>query len=188
MVGQFRRRFRTCAIIGMGFGDEGKGMAVAYETARAVHDGLIPVNVRFNGGPQAAHNVRIVTDEGHILHHTHSQLGSGTMLGATTVITDGMLFDPVAMMPEVLHMARVTGRQKVDVLRNVHVDELCPVVLPIHAAVNRALEEDRGNARHGARMREATCACVCATSSSKTTSPTSSSASCRGSSGDSACA
>lgn len=149
MVGRFKRKFQTCSVIGLGFGDEGKGMAVAHETARAVHDGLTPVNVRFNGGPQAAHNVRIVTDEGHVLHHTHSQLGSGTMLGAITVITDGMLFDPFSMGPEALHMARITGRTLSQVIGNVHVDELCPVVLPIHAAVNRALEEDRGDARHG---------------------------------------
>ena len=146
---RFRRGFETCAVIGLGFGDEGKGMAVAYETARAVHDGLKPVNVRFNGGPQAAHNVRITDDEGNVLHHTHSQLGSGTMLGASTVITDGMLFDPESMMPEALHMAEVMCTTADDVLRNVFVDEWCPVLLPIHAVANRVIETERGDARHG---------------------------------------
>ena len=133
--------------MGLGYGDEGKGMAVAFETARALAFGLEPVNVRFNGGPQAAHNVRIKRDDGTVMHHTHSQFGSGTMLGAKTILTDGMLFDPLALRPELTHLQTILGR---DVL--LAVDPRCPVVLPIHVEANRAIERARTN-RHGSTGR-----------------------------------
>lgn len=132
-------------VIGLGFGDEGKGMAVAHEVERAVGCGLRPVVVRFNGGPQAQHNVRVLRD-GRVLHHTHSQIGSGAMLGARTVVTDGVLFDPLTFVEEARHLSRIMGR---DMAGNVTVDLGCPLVTPLHVFANRELETARGDGRHG---------------------------------------
>lgn len=132
-------------VVGLGFGDEGKGMAVAHEVERVIDNGLQPVVVRFNGGPQAAHNVRIKKD-GKILHHTHSQFGSGALLGAETIITKGMLFDPLSFVNEAEALSKTMGT---DMMDTVTIDGRCPVVTPLHVAVNRILEESRGDGRHG---------------------------------------
>ena len=137
-------------VLGLGYGDEGKGMAVAHEVARALAFGLRPIVVRFNGGPQAAHNVRVQTDDGNVMHHTHSQFGSGALLGAKTILAKGMLFDPLAVAREASHLSFVTKR---DVMPDLMVDKACPVVLPIHAYANQQLERIRGNERHGSTGR-----------------------------------
>lgn len=132
-------------VIGLGFGDEGKGMAVAHETERALSDGLLPVSVRFNGGPQAGHNVRVRID-GSVRYHMHSQFGSGAMLGAKTVHTRGMLFSPVVLAEEA---NRLSSASDIDVMKTLTVDERCPVVLPMHVRANREIEKSRGDGRHG---------------------------------------
>lgn len=128
------------AVIGLGFGDEGKGMATLYETQRTLALGAEPVVVRFNGGPQAAHNVRLVRD-GRVLHHTHSQFGSGTLLGAKTYYLKSALFDPERLGPEAEHLYDLTHR---NVMGWMYVDMDCPVVLHVHVYANRVLEEMRG--------------------------------------------
>ena len=132
-------------ILGLGFGDEGKGMAVAYETARSLAFGCSPINVRFNGGPQAAHNVRIARSDGVVMHHTHSQFGSGSMLGATTVVTSGMLVNPMTIASEATHLSIASG---IDVLKKLVIDARCPVVLPMHIHANQEVEKSR-NSAHG---------------------------------------
>ena len=47
------------AVVGLGYGDEGKGMTVATLVHEINDRGGQPVVVRYNGGPQAAHNVRV---------------------------------------------------------------------------------------------------------------------------------
>lgn len=129
-------RTSDVAVIGLGFGDEGKGMATLYETQRTLTFGMEPVVVRFNGGPQAAHNVRLVRD-GLLLHHTHSQFGSGTILGAKTYYLKSALFDPERLEPEAEHLYDLTHR---NVMGRMYVDMDCPVVLHVHAYANRVLE------------------------------------------------
>lgn len=134
-------------VLGLGFGDECKGMAVAHETGRAVAQGLDALNVRFNGGAQAAHNVSVRKTDGTIIHHTHSQFGSGTLLGASTLLTRGMLVSPIAMKAEAERLADVLEDDALP--GRLMVDARAPVILPFHGKVNRLLEERRGASRHG---------------------------------------
>jgi len=147
---EFTHKPKNKVVLGLGYGDEGKGMAVAHEVIRALAFGLTPVVVRFNGGPQAAHNVRVVGDDGNVLHHTHSQFGSGALLGADTIITKGMLFDPFSVANEASHLSFVT---KSDSISKLMVDMACPVILPIHVYANQHLERGRGKHRHGSTGR-----------------------------------
>lgn len=141
------REPQSKVVIGLGYGDEGKGMAVAHETLRALAHGLRVVNVRFNGGPQAAHNVRVMGSGDTVLHHTHSQFGSGSMFGALTVLTSGMLVDPFAIASEASHLSMLTER---DVIRSLLIDSECPVILPMHVEANHAIERKQ---RHGSTGR-----------------------------------
>lgn len=79
------------AVIGAGFGDEGKGMTTL---ALMTHFG-IDAAMRFNGGAQAGHT----TVKGGI-RHVNSAFGSGTIIGATTRYTKDVIFDPISVVLE----------------------------------------------------------------------------------------
>lgn len=133
-------------VIGLGYGDEGKGMAVARETLRALANGLRVVNVRFNGGPQAAHNVRVMGSGDTVLHHTHSQFGSGSMFGALTVLTSGMLVDPLAIASEASHLSMLTQS---NVMHDLIIDYKCPVIMPMHVEANHVIERKQHHGSTG---------------------------------------
>ena len=138
-------------VLGLMLGDEGKGMTVAKETQRRIEAGLNPVVVRFNGGSQAAHNVRRRLDDGTVLHHMHQQIGSGALYGASTILNRRMLVDTVRLFDECMDASffdvpELSGRH---VATTVTVDDACPLVVPLYAKVNHALETKRGDGRHG---------------------------------------
>lgn len=135
------------AVIGLGLGDECKGMTVAHEAGRAVAKGCAVLDVRFNGGAQAAHNVTVRTTDGRLLHHTHSQFGSATMLGAETLLGPGMLVSPIALAREADALAALTGDAAIE--SRLLIDHAAPVLLPLHSKANRMLETMRADARHG---------------------------------------
>lgn len=123
---------------GILYGDETKGAIVDY----LVESRKVEEVVRFNGGPQAGHNV--ITPEGR--HHTFSQVGSGTFAGARTFISRFMLFDPLALIPEIQHMEALGLK---DIWSRMTVDRLALLVTPYHVAANRLWELSRGAGVHG---------------------------------------
>ncbi|TQM77816.1 adenylosuccinate synthase [Saccharothrix saharensis] len=124
-------------VVGLGFGDEGKGAVVD----ALCHDGPVTSVVRFNGGAQAAHNV-VVGDR----HHTFSQFGSGTLAGVPTHLSRHVLVEPIALAGESRELAQLGVP---DPLRLLTVDADALLTTPIHVAANRAREDARGHARHG---------------------------------------
>lgn len=85
-------------VVGLGWGDEGKGATVdALVAARGVGNTL-----RFNGGHQAAHNV--IADG---VHHTFSTFGSGCLAGAASWIGPRCTIDPLAAVNEQRALSRV---------------------------------------------------------------------------------
>lgn len=128
---------KAILLAGLGYGDEGKGTITEYLVAK---NGAHTV-VRYNGGAQAAHNV--VTDEGR--HHTFSQFGSGTLVGAKTYLSRFMLVDPLALMAEARHLTELN----VDPFRLISVDQDALVITPWARAANRILERSRGDNKHG---------------------------------------
>ncbi len=132
---------RLDAVIGLGFGDEGKGRTVDL-LCRESAGGKVLV-VRFNGGPQAGHTVE--TSDHRVVFHS---LGAGTLAGAATYLAPGFHVEPVLLLRE-LHQLRELGLRPPAPL----VDWRCPVITPWDCAINRALETRRaapgGGGRHG---------------------------------------
>ena len=130
-------------VVDLAFGDCGKGSIVDFlARGHAQHDGRPPLVVRFNGGPQAGHNV--VTDDGR--HHTFAQFGSGTFVpGALTLLSRFMLIDPYAMINEAAHLREVGVS---DALKRLIVDRNCMIITPPQQAANRLRELARDDA-HG---------------------------------------
>lgn len=120
-------------VIGLMFGDEGKGHTVAALTnkwnARAI--------VRFSGGSQAAHRV-VHNGKAHIF----AQIGSGSAVSPNvkTYLTRQMAVDPLNLAEE-LKVHRLNGLG--DLSLRLRIDPECPVVTVYHKALNQAREIDR---------------------------------------------
>lgn len=125
-------------VVGLGFGDEGKGTIVDYLCSQESYGAV----VRFSGGPQAAHNV--VTPEG--IHHTFSQFGSGTFTETPTILSRYMLVNPLNLAKEAEELDSKLGFNPFDLLC---VSENSLVVTPYHIEANRMREKERGEDRHG---------------------------------------
>lgn len=124
-------------VVGLGFGDEGKGAVVDALCA----NGPVSAVVRFNGGAQAAHNV-VVGGR----HHTFSQFGSGTLAGVPTWLSRYVLVEPIALAAESRELEAIGVADPLSLLS---ADAGARLTTPFHVAANRAREDARGADRHG---------------------------------------
>lgn len=130
---------KVFAVVGLGYGDEGKGSIVDYLVRRYDAD----LVVRFNGGSQAGHNV-VISEGG---SHCFSQFGSGTFVEKTeTYLSEFMLVDPLAIDVESFVLAE---KKIFNAKERLVIDKNCIVVTPFHKIVNRMLEVSRGALRYG---------------------------------------
>lgn len=128
---------RAYIVVGLGFGDEGKGTIVD----TLVRETGAPLVVRFNGGAQAAHHV--VAPEG---SHCFAQFGAGTLAGAHTFLTENVIVDPPALFREAQHLESIGIA---DPFRRIEISPGAPIVTPWHRALNQLREVKRGSGKHG---------------------------------------
>ena len=121
---------RHVVILGVQWGDEGKGKIVDLLTDRA--DGV----VRFQGGHNAGHTLVI---DGHktVLHLVPSGILRPNI---HCYIGNGVVVAPDALLAEI-NQLEAAG---VDVTSRLHLSAGCPVVLPFHSALDQAREVRRG--------------------------------------------
>lgn len=130
---------RVVSLLGLGFGDCGKGLFTDY----LCRQWQAHTVVRFNGGAQAGHNV--VLPDG--LHHTFSQFGAGAFVpGTFTVLAHPVVVHPGALLIEAGVLARAGVPQP---LGRMIIDARCRVTTPFHQAAGRMRELRRGAAAHG---------------------------------------
>lgn len=123
------------AVIGAGYGDEGKGLMT---DRLASEKGDVTV-VRSNGGAQAGHTV--TTPDGR--RHVFSHFSSGSFVGAATHLSEFFVSNPMFFLSE----REVLAKAGCDVI--VTADPSGPVTTPYDIMINQAVEERRGGARHG---------------------------------------
>lgn len=132
-------RPRYAAIVGLGFGDCGKGRFIDDLTRRWQAHTV----VRFNGGAQAGHNV--VLPDGR--HHTFAQFGAGSFVpGVRTLLASPVVVHPSALLVEADYLRRVDVG---DALQRLIIDARCRVNTPFHQAAGRLRELLRGASAHG---------------------------------------
>jgi len=122
---------RCVVIIGLQWGDEGKGKVVDLLTDRA------KLVARFQGGHNAGHTL-VVNGEKTVLHLVPSGI---LREGIVCLIGHGVVVSPVALLEEI-DMLAARGVPAEERLR---VSEACPLILPYHAALDLARERARGN-------------------------------------------
>lgn len=121
-------------VIGAGYGDEGKGLITDYLSNE---DSIV---VRFNGGAQAGHTV--VTPGG--VRHIFGHFGAGTLRGAGTFLSKHFIVNPMLFVKELVKLGDILEhRPKVFIDRNAY------VTTPFDIMLNQAIENYRGDSRHG---------------------------------------
>ena len=122
-------------VIGAQWGDEGKGKIVDWLASRA------EIVVRFQGGHNAGHTL-VVGNQTYRL----SLLPSGLVRGKLGIIGNGVVVDPVALLAEI---DRVRAQGLVVTPETLRIAENAVLILPVHAALDRARETARGERRIG---------------------------------------
>lgn len=124
---------KASIVVGLGFGDEGKGLCTDYLCGTSVGNTLV---VRFNGGQQAGHNVVLADGRSHVF----SNFGSGTLRGLPTYWSRYCTFSPAYLIKEL---------EELEVDPILFLDNLAPVTTHYDVLYNRAVEFTRGDNRHG---------------------------------------
>ncbi len=118
---------RHTAVVGLQWGDEGKGKIVDLLTAR--HD----VIVRYNGGANAGHTV-VVGDQRYALH----LIPAGVLYpDKLCVVGNGVVVDPEVLFEEI-EALRARG---IEVGDNLIISDRAHVVMPYHKVHDAALEK-----------------------------------------------
>ena len=115
------------AVLGMQFGDEGKGKITDYLSEN------FDVVVRFNGGNNAGHTV--VTSQGKFKFHL---IPSGSLRSSIVILGNGMVIDPYSLLDEIVNLKKANPDVQIKISKMAH------VVTPIHKFLDKSEETVRG--------------------------------------------
>lgn len=126
-------------ILGMQWGDEGKGKIVDYFAPR------YDIIARFQGGPNAGHTL-YVEGKKMVLH----QIPSGIFHQNTiNIIGNGVVLDPVTLKRECDAVAAFG----IDVKKNLFISERTNIIVPTHRALDKASELQKGESKIGSTLK-----------------------------------
>jgi adenylosuccinate synthase len=137
---KFRKSLQMVdVILGLQWGDEGKGKIVDYFAPR--YDMI----ARFQGGPNAGHTL-YVQDKKVVLH----QIPSGIFHeNAINLIGNGVVLDPVTLRKE----CDTVESFGVDFRKNLYIAERAHIILPTHRALDKASELSKGLEKIGSTLK-----------------------------------
>jgi len=126
---------KNVVVLGTQWGDEGKGKIVDLLTEQANYV------VRFQGGHNAGHTL-VINGEKTVLH----LIPSGILReNVQCLIGNGVVICPTALLKE---MATLEARG-VPVSKRLRISPSCPLILPVHMALDQARELARGDDKIG---------------------------------------
>ena len=123
------------ALLGIVFGDEGKGKVVDYFTPR------YDLVARFAGGPNAGHTI-IFDDKKFVLRSIPSGIFDE---GKTNIIGNGCVIAPDLFMYEAREL-EVAGYE---IVQRLHISRRAHLILPTHRVLDRAYEAAKGEGKVG---------------------------------------
>ena len=122
-------------ILGLQWGDEGKGKIVDYFAPQ------YDIIARFQGGPNAGHTL-YVEDKKIVLH----QIPSGIFHQNTiNIIGNGVVLDPVTLKRE----CELVASFGIDVKKNLFIAQRTNLIVPTHRALDKASELQKGESKIG---------------------------------------
>ena len=114
------------AVLGLQFGDEGKGKISDFLSDK------FQVEVRFNGGANAGHTV-VANGE----KFKFRLVPSGSLRCETVILGNGMVIDPLALMDEINNLKSSKCKARIKISKLAH------VVTPMHKELDKKEEEVR---------------------------------------------
>ena len=122
-------------VVGIQWGDEGKGKIVDLMSDRA------DVVIRFQGGNNAGHTLVV-----NGVTYKLQSLPSGIVRGKLSVIGNGVVIDPWSLRDEIKRMTDAGTPVTPDVLK---ISDLATLILPLHRELDHLSEEAAGKAKIG---------------------------------------
>lgn len=136
---RFKNPNMVDVILGLQWGDEGKGKIVDYF---AKDYGVI---ARFQGGPNAGHTL-YVNGQKVVLHQIPSGVFHDNVIN---LIGNGVVLDPVTLKRECDTVASFG----IDLRKNLFISERTHLILPTHRALDKAAELSKGSAKIGSTLK-----------------------------------
>ena len=130
---------KSDVILGLQWGDEGKGKIVDYLAAK------YDVVARFQGGPNAGHTLEFDNIK-HVLH----QVPSGIFRDNTkNIIGNGVVLDPVIFRKEIDALKQFN----IEPFYNLFISKRAQLILPTHRLLDAAYEKSKGDEKIGSTLR-----------------------------------
>ena len=121
-------------VLGAFYGDEGKGKIIDYLSTKA------DISIRCTGGNNAGHTIEVDGQK-----YAFHLIPSGVLnKGTLAVIGNGVVIDPKVLIEEIDNL-KAHG-YSVD---NLRISDKAHVIMPYHVAMDKMLEEARGNGKIG---------------------------------------
>lgn len=126
---------KSVIVLGTQWGDEGKGKIVDLLTEQ------VSLVTRYQGGHNAGHTL-VIGGEKTVLH----LIPSGILReGVQCLIGNGVVVSPEALLKEIQSLEN----KEVPVRERLIISPLCPLILPVHVALDVAREKARGSKKIG---------------------------------------
>lgn len=126
-------------LLGLQWGDEGKGKVVDVLTPR------YDVIARFQGGPNAGHTLEF-NNHKHILHNIPSGIFRKNKLN---LITNGVVLDPIVFMREIDSLEAMG----INLVKNLWISKKAHLILPTHRILDAASEAAKGKSKIGSTLK-----------------------------------
>jgi len=126
-------------LLGLQWGDEGKGKVVDVLTPR------YDIITRFQGGPNAGHTLEF-NNHKHILHNIPSGVFREDKLN---IITNGVVLDPTVFKREIDSLVAMG----IDLTKNLWISKRAHLILPTHRILDAASEAAKGKSKIGSTLK-----------------------------------
>ncbi|MCP4311849.1 MAG: adenylosuccinate synthase [Bacteroidetes bacterium] len=126
-------------LLGLQWGDEGKGKVVDVLTPR--YDMI----ARFQGGPNAGHTLEF-NNHKHILHNIPSGIFREDKLN---IITNGVVLDPIVFKREIDSLEAMG----IDLTKNLWISKKAHLIIPTHRILDAASEAAKGKSKIGSTLK-----------------------------------
>ncbi len=132
-------RMKVDVLLGLQWGDEGKGKVVDVFTPR------YDIITRFQGGPNAGHTLEFHGRK-HILHNIPSGIFREDKLN---LISNGVVLDPIVFKREIEALEEVG----IDLTKNLWISNKAHLILPTHRILDAASEAAKGKSKIGSTLK-----------------------------------
>ncbi|MBC6409175.1 MAG: adenylosuccinate synthase [Ekhidna sp.] len=126
-------------LLGLQWGDEGKGKAVDFLAPK------YDIVARFQGGPNAGHTLEFEGKK-HILHQIPSGVFRQEIIN---IIGNGVVIDPIVFQKEILDLKSFD----IDPVKTLILSNKAQLILPTHKLLDKALEKQKGESKIGSTLR-----------------------------------